>query len=346
VPTPGSHGRIVCEDVTGSEQLEAHLGIVARTVAEGRLIPLLGAGVNRCGRPRGEGWGRQLYLPDGRELSRYLADYAQYPSSEDADDLVRVSQYFSAMLGPGPLYDELRELFDVSYPPTPVHDFLAGLPGQLLRRHGLTQHQLIITTNYDDVLERAFAAAGEPFDVVTYVAVGEYQGSFLHYPPHPDPDPPGDVYVRDEARVIAKPNEYKELSLADRTVILKLHGAVDRNNPSWDSYVITEDHYFDYLTRTDLACRLPVTLGAKVRRSAFLFLGYSMRDWNLRVILHRIWGDQPLKYRSWAIQLDPRDVDAKLWAARGVDIYDVTLEDYIAALHKRVEDLPAVSAPS
>ena len=30
-----------------------------------------------------------------------------------------------------------------------------------------------------------------------------------------------------------------------------------------------------------------------------------MRDWNLRVILQRIWGEQRLDYRSWAIQRDP-----------------------------------------
>ena len=93
----------------------------------------------------------------------------------------------------------------------------------------------------------------------------------------------------------------------ERTVILKMHGAVDRANPdaTWDSYVITEDHYIEYLARTDIANLVPVTLAAKLRRSHFLFLGYSMRDWNLRVILHRIWGEQKLKYKSWAIQLAP-----------------------------------------
>ena len=330
-----------------TEHLEAHYRIVARTLGEGRVIPLLGAGVNRCGRPNGEGWGRERYLPDGGELARYLAEYAQYPADEDSTDLVRVSQYFAAMLGSGPLYEELRELFDVNYPPTPVHEFLARLPSELRRQDCLTQHQLIITTNYDDALERAFAAAGEPFDVVTYVAVGDNQGSFLHYPPSTDEDPASDdLYARAEARVIERPNEYTDLSLEKRTVILKLHGAIDRRDSDFDSYVITEDHYFDYLTRTDLACRLPVTLGAKVRRSAFLFLGYSMRDWNLRVILHRIWGDQPLKYRSWAVQLKPQDVDERLWAARGVDIYDVPLEIYIAQMRERTADLPQVTAPS
>jgi hypothetical protein len=32
-----------------------------------------------------------------------------------------------------------------------------------------------------------------------------------------------------------------------------------------------------------------------------------MQDWNLRVILHRIWGQQALAYKSWAIQKDPSE---------------------------------------
>ena len=152
--------------------LDAHYTMVLRSLVEGRVVPLLGAGVNRCGRPDGAAWDPGRYAPDGAELSRYLARYAAYPDP-DAADLVRVSQYFSVMLGAGPLYDELRDVFNVDYPPTPIHRFLAGLPGEE-RRHGLPpQHQLIITTNYDDALERAFDEAGEPYDLVSYIAVGE-----------------------------------------------------------------------------------------------------------------------------------------------------------------------------
>jgi hypothetical protein len=179
-----------------------------------------------------------------------------------------------------------------------------------------------VTTNYDDALERAFGEAGEPFDLVTYIAEGEDRGKFVHWPPGEGPT------------VIDRPNEYRRLVPEERTVILKIHGAVDRSDPDgqWDSYVITEDHYIDYLARTDIANLIPVTLAAKLRRSHFLFLGYRMRDWNLRVILHRIWGEQKLKYKSWAIQLDPDEIDREFWEMRGVDILEVPLERYVEAL--------------
>jgi hypothetical protein len=126
-------------------------------------------------------------------------------------------------------------------------------------------------------------------------------------------------------------------------VILKMHGAVDRSEADapWDSYVITEDHYIEYLARTDLANLVPVTLAAKLRRSHFLFLGYSMRDWNLRVILHRIWGEQKLKYKSWAVQRGPSELDREFWELRGVDVLDVPLDEYVAALAASLDDLLA-----
>jgi hypothetical protein len=230
------------------------------------------------------------------------------------------------MLGSGPLYDKLHELFDADYPPSPVHELLASLP----KRLGLAarrRHQLIMTTNYDDALERAFRAAGEEFDLVWYAADSEHRGKFLHVPPGGEP------------RLIARPNEYHDLSLEDRTVILKIHGAIDRGHPEHDSYVITEDDYIDYLTRTDVSTLMPVTLGAKLRHSHFLFLGYSMRDWNLRVILHRIWAEQAQArtYKSWAIQLDPNRIDEEFWHRRGVDVLVTSLEDYVARLRAHAE---------
>jgi hypothetical protein len=307
--------------------LDAHYKTVIKAIADGRVVPFLGAGVNLCGRPEGEAWQRGQYLPSGGELSEYLADNFGYPAS-DKRDLVRVSQYIAVVTGSGPLYEELRKLFDADYPPTPLHRFLATLPSVLREKDYPPRYQLIVTTNYDDVLERTFRATGEPFDLVSYIADGEQRGKFLHWKPE------------GETCLIEKPNEYRGLSLDQRTVILKIHGAVDRVAAERDSYVITEDHYIDYLTRTDISNLVPVTLTAKLRKSHFLFLGYSLSDWNLRVILHRIWGEQKLNYKSWAIQLSPQQIDQEFWRKRDVDILNMRLEDYVNALNERVQALP------
>ena len=307
------------------DSLEPHFRNVVRASFEGSLIPLLGAGVNLSGRPAEKDWepGRFDCLPSGAELAGHLASYFGYQAGNGngVKDLVRVAQYVAVISGSGPLYDRLHRVFDGDYEPSPVHRLFARLPA-LLRERG-TEHQLIVTTNYDDAMERALRDEGETFDVVSYIAEGDARGKFHHFRPD------GEVVL------IETPNRYGEhgeLSLEERTVVLKVHGAVDRPSGERDSFVITEDHYIDYLTRTDISDLVPVTLTAKLRRSSFLFLGYSMRDWNLRVILHRIWGQQRLRWQSWAVQLDPAQIEQQFWGMRGVEILDRHLDEYIGTL--------------
>jgi hypothetical protein len=144
--------------------------------------------------------------------------------------------------------------------------------------------------------------------------------------------------------MIDRPNEYRGLSLDQRTVILKLHGAVDRDNPERDSYVITEDNYINYLTRLDVSNLLPVTLLAKLRTSHVLFLGYSLREWNQRVIVHRLWGEQKLSdnYKCWALLVDVQPIDREFWSKRDVAILPVRPDDYIAVLSERMQALARV----
>ena len=265
------------------------------------------------------------WLPSASELSNYLAELFSY-QGKNHDDLVRISQYVTLTLGARPLYEELRRLFDGDYPPTDVHRFLAETPSILRHQNAPHPYQLIVTTNYDDVLERAFRDAGEPFDLVSYDAKGPRRGRFTHRPHGGKP------------RTITQPNTYHLLSTHHRTVILKIHGAVDRVDSKRDSYVITEDHYIDYLARTDVSKLIPVTLVEQLRRSHCLFLGYSLRDWNLRVILNRIWGDEELGSTSWAIQLNPDPVDQGLWRKRDVMILNSSLEEYIDRLRAALRE--------
>jgi DNA-binding SARP family transcriptional activator len=250
------------------------------------------------------------------ELASRLADRFDAPAGE----LTRVAQFVALTKGSGPLYDELRALLEADAAPGPVHRFLASLP-PLLRERG-TPHQLLVTTSYDLALEQAFLDAGEEFDVVTYVASGRDRGRFCHL------EPGG------AAHLIDVPNTYAtELSLERRTVILKLHGGLG----PVESFVVTEDDYIDY---GPVGSAIPVGLAAKLNRSHFLFLGYGMRDWSLRLVLGRIWNGAGLSYRSWAVLPEAPPLERQFWRARDVDLLEVPLADYAAALGQYV-GLPA-----
>jgi hypothetical protein len=305
------------------DELEHVYDLIVRRLLRGKVVPVLGAGVNLSERPPQVPWERGRYLPSGQELADWLARYIDNVVI-DGYDLARVSQYVAALEGEGPLYDELHEVFDADYPPTPLHRLLARLSRRIREAQAVRDCMLIVTTNYDDSLERAFVDAGEPYELVTYIAEGKDRGLFRH------------ITADGGLTVIRKPNEYVDVRLDQRTVIVKMHGAVDRIHGA-DSFVITEDHYIDYITRADVGGLFPVTLAAKLRKSHFLFLGYSLRDWNLRVMLYRLWGEQEGKnFKSWAIQKDPDPIDHAAWDERGVDILSTGVADFVGGVEQRL----------
>jgi hypothetical protein len=312
---------------------DRHYSLVAELLADGEVMPFLGAGANLCDRPDDTAWEAGRFTPSGAELAHALAERSRYPKPDDPD-LLRVSQYVDATLGVKQLYRYLRTVFDADYPPTSLHRLLARVPAVLRARR--RPQLVVLTTNYDDLVERALADTGVECDVVWYEAKpGPLQGCFWHRAPD------GTVVM------VERPNKYTGLALDERPVVLKLHGAIDRDDSSRDSYVVTENSYIDYLSGRDVGAQVPVALRERMADSHFLFLGYSMRDWNLRVILNRIWGAQQLDLKSWAVQReasDPatREIEEALWRDRGdVEPHWVELKEYVERLSAELDTAAA-----
>jgi hypothetical protein len=304
-----------------------HLRMVAKAIRRANVVPVLGAGANLCDRQPKEPWSPGKNLPNGSELSCKLAkDYDC--EVFDKSDLVRVSQWIGLSNGTGELYEELRKVFAREYEIPSLHRLLAELPAMIGAAPGQGPAELIVTTNYDDLMERALRAARPrvEYDLVRYVAQGPSTGLFVHEPPD------------GEEVVITTPNTYTAVDPDRRTVVLKIHGTVDRDDRHEDSYVITEDHYIEYLTRTNPSELFPVHVLAKLLNSNFLFLGYGMRDWNLRVILHRIIEERRgLTWKSWAVQDVVDELDEELWRTRDVTLQQHRLSDYATGLRAALE---------
>ena len=279
------------------------------------MIPFLGAGASLCERPSQSDW-RQGYLPSGSELAAFFAENYGYPEQGPLD-LVRVSQYVELTAGDATLYEELHSIFAGTYEPNKLHRLLAEFPAIQRARDRPQAGQLVITTNYDDALEQAFAAAGEDVDVVRVRGRGQRAGLVRAHPTgrRARLDPQAHRLPRLRARGAERdPEDPRRRRSGDETA---------------DSYVITEDHYIDYLAQENLPKLIPAYLMARMRTSHFLFLGYGMRDWNLRVILRHIWSEQTRHFASWAIQLAPGEIDRRFWDRHGVEIVDAALEEWV-----------------
>lgn len=328
-----------------NQEFEPPYGAIARALKKGRVVPFLGAGVSRgtttaAGLEAGQAKG----LPSGVELSRTLAKLVSYPAENesDRDDLSKVASYFVEASGRRSLREILHETFNREYTPRNIHRFLADIERPLL----------IVTTNYDDLSERAFKEKGRPYDLVVH--------------PTDRTDMAGAVlwWKDGETQPVAEaPNRLPMTErLRTTTVIYKMHGTVvrpwlkgqttppdeeDERPYRDDSYVITEEDYIDFIHRMTMQAAVPTQFMDFFSMRQFLFLGYGLRDWNLRVVLKNLnsvlkiqetnkrMGDEDEEADpSWAIQYQPSPLERKLWERRGVDIYNKDLDEFVDELRK------------
>jgi hypothetical protein len=325
--------------VPGESHYEAVIGAMVR----GSLVPVLGPRVNAADRDEAwhEGCGA---LPDATELA---ADLARRFGLKGTPDLAEVAQHVYITPGPGELYKQLRKALAVECNPT-VHRFLASLPRKFEELGLEPNYQMILTTNYDTSLERAFSeergGMGEPFDLVVYMATGAHKGKFVYVPHGGEPE------------LIEKPNSDTKLDIGEfgelnRPLIVKIHGgpvasqarrAGGASSLEYDwsrNYVITEDHYIDYLSGGVIGNLVPWEILKKLEDSQCLFLGYGMRDWILRVFLKRIWSGRQLGENniSWAIESEPEELEAVFWKKfLNVDLFEANLDDYVEQLDEQL----------
>jgi hypothetical protein len=239
-------------------------------------------------------------------------------------DLVKVAQYVELAKGTLPLHEALHEVFTRTYRPTVVHRFLARLAKVVPSDYPL----LLLTTNYDDALEQALREVDVAYDLVTYVT--DYPERTRGYFTHSSWQPGAEEESKPVA--IARAKAYTNL-LETRPAIVKIHGATRRKRTvDEDNYVITEDDHIDFLVHKDATRSLPIAVAERLPRSHFLFLGYALKDWNLRVLLRKIWREQRRTAKSWSVRLDADEMEDHWWEKQGVSTLRHPLSSYILTL--------------
>lgn len=275
-----------------------HYEEIAKRLKDGMMVPFFGAGASiACG------------LPSGRALAERLVRESQYPDPADRDNLALVASYLAVRTRDDyTLKNAVHQALAVDAQPGRLHRCLAGVQLDALR--------LFVTTNYDDLIERAL----EPRTPWVVVDRGVW----------------GNVLVRragGEWREIEAGQLGREITDLRALVVLKLHGTLDRNDRANESFVITEEDYVDFLGRA-AGEQMPPMLFNRLRERSFLFLGYGLKDWNVRVLLHKLAQTRPpnVQIRSWAVVREPSLAEQELWRAHNVEMLDVDLESFAAGL--------------
>ena len=284
-------------------------GPIADALEAGEVVPFLGAGASAVYRPHEHWQEGKNFLPFGTELAQYLASKGGFPDPQASEDLPLVASYYEHVAADRHrLRQRLRKVFGIDCRPGSVHHLLASE----------LQPLLIITTNYDDLMECAFHQNKKRYHLVvdrgekTRVWISSASGNF---------------------KPVRSSELRKALQPEDQTIIYKLHGYCDRKNPDNDRYLITEQDYVDFLGRARTC--IPPYLAQKMANNSFLFLGYSLVDWNVRTLLRKLRKEdkkQPVTLRSWAISWNPGKADKKIWEAHGVNMYSIDLKEFIERL--------------
>jgi hypothetical protein len=221
------------------------LDLVADGVRSQQCILFLGAGAHA---PPPEGspfhYPADERPPVGSTLSRQLAakcDFAGRFPGEDPGNLQRVALAYEIDSSRWRLVDAISSAVETGREPSPMLRALARL-----------DFPLVITTNYDQLFERALHDAGKQPRVAVY---------------KPEPEPTTDF--DDET--------------AQSPVLYKLHGDIAHR----ESLVVTDEDYIQFVLRmSDKEPYDPIPLSLKhfLKRWTTLFIGYSLLDYNLRLL--------------------------------------------------------------
>jgi hypothetical protein len=217
-------------------------------------------------------------------------------------DLSRVALHMRAQNDLPGLLDRLRKLL-------PDED---RRPSRLLRTLAALPIPLIITTNYDNLMERALGK--QPHRVIVQPVEG----------------------FKDDEEWAAL-QEY--LATTDERVIYKIHGSFrqpDSDKPG--NVIITEEDYIQFLTVVGREVGgIPTQIKAQITEGSLLFLGYSLEDWDFRTIFKGLVESlgQSERRRAFAFQKGPPEFWVQFWEKKDVTIYDVDLYDFAAELENR-----------
>jgi len=361
-----------------------HHEILINDIKRGRLIPVVGGDINLCGRPLRDkeknlyvDWQDHkdkdmgiFYPPTTSELAIYLLGKAIEEATNDGrpplpsilselidnkDDrnadaflpisLANVCQYLQVWDSDW-LTVTFEEVLNRNFEPTPAHKFLAQLAsvGPVLteRDMGADTYPIIVTACFDNVLEKLLKAHQQSYHLISFVLDEgeeecEGEGGKFEYTA-PGKSNPKKIGKDVDTDITA--------ALKTHPVIIKLNGGF---RSSQERFAITEDHYIDYLTHQNVKASFPDMLFSRLTYGPhLLFLGYNPRNWNLRVILRRIWPDVlSVKSKQWTfIEEDRKDrKDQDFWKQYATDQYVlkqgafklVGMDKYVNILTEKLE---------
>jgi hypothetical protein len=279
---------------------------IVNSVKRGECILFLGAMVSAASPPTS----RFEYKdgpPGGSALCQKLVELFGY-QDDDAHNLARVSLYgqYRDLGSRHSLVQALKtELCHERIVPSPALHMLAALP-----------FRIVITTNYDSLFEQALS-------------------QLTARDGRPSPKRPI-IKIYDPTRT-GSPEDVPLDPSANEPVLLKLHG--DFSRP--ESIVITEEDYIVFIQRMSTPHLHPIHefIRARMKTWPVLFIGYSLKDYNLRLLFRTLrWNVDVANFPvSFSVDPYPDNLIVSVWQGgdkKIVNFIKENLWDFVPNLYK------------
>lgn len=263
----------------------------------------------------------QPLLPMGENelthLVRSVADLTEIGPS--VPPLLSVASYYQYTT-PGKLSEDLEQIFQNKRKWTRTHWLVARAALRHLENDD--KHYLVITTNYDSLIEKALERMTLSYCVLTVVS----------------PDKPVDVRFSSNmqpylglkdaryqtlVRIKNYPNAFALELRKPIVIVFKLHGCLSGDGGSNKGIVISDEDYIRYLMQMrEGEVMIPAMVSRYLDFPGFLSLGYSFSDWNIRAVyksvvtrrfeMSKVDQDTP-KYpvKDWAVVHEFSDYESK-----------------------------------
>jgi hypothetical protein len=286
-----------------NELQEADWNRLLRRIQSGKCTPFLGAGA--C-------YGA---LPLGADVAEELAQRYSYPFPDR--DLVRVAQYAAVQSDPNAPKEDVVDIMRAAGPPKYSQPPQFGTNGEPHSALADLPLSIVITTNYDDFMLRAFKwkLKDARREICRWQEILQHVNSIFEDEPNYKPTP-------------ANP------------LVFHLHGALDVS----ESLVLTEDDYLTFLA--NMAAKpalLPEVVQQAFAATSFLFIGYRLGDWNFRVLFQTLRARQ--QFSSIVVLKPPEETDPnraahqayfeKLYGALDMKIFWGTAREFSSRLQER-----------
>jgi hypothetical protein len=280
---------------------------VAEEVASGRCILFLGAGVHAPPSDDRYSYPKENRPPIGKGLAEHLADRSKWRARYPEETELWDLQRMALDHEVAMGRDQLVE--DVRQA---VDQDKTASP--VLRALAKLDFRLIVTTNYDRLFEQALYGAGKQPEIRVYNKA----------------DSVADFSTEDPTK--------------DRPQLFKIHG--DIGNPA--SIVITDEDYIEFIMNMNNSRvqTVPDTFTFKFKKRQTLFVGYSLLDYNLRLLFRtlRLGWDKSQTPKTYSVDYRPDPLILQFWQDQRQFVRFIVQDvwAFVPDLYKSVtgEDMP------